>query len=180
MNGLLAQGLAVAGLAASVGVGLIFLTAGVEKLRHRQILAGVIGNYRILPVWLLAPVALLLPWLEVAIGAALVVGLAPVPVLAAMALLLVFALAMAINVARGRAHIDCGCGGPALRQTLSWELVGRNLLLAGILAMRLLPADALTGLDRVTAVAAGLGGFLGLLLFQSAGALGALAAGSRR
>ena len=38
--------------------------------------------------------------------------------------------AIAVNLRRGRYLIDCGCGGPG--QGLSWFLVARNAILAGI------------------------------------------------
>ena len=100
----MAQGLAIAALAAAIGIGLILLQAGVSKLRHRILLPGVIANYRLLPPALVAPAATLLPLAEIAIGATLIAGLAPVPVLLAMLLLAIFASAMAINIARGRSQ----------------------------------------------------------------------------
>ncbi|HEX7853421.1 MAG TPA: MauE/DoxX family redox-associated membrane protein [Sphingobium sp.] len=176
-----AGGLAVAGLAGSIAVGLIFLTAGGQKLRHRAILPGVIANYRILPERLVGPLAAVLPVLEIATGLALIAGVAPLPALTAILLLLLFAAAMAVNIARGRRQIDCGCGGPELRQALSWVLVLRNLLLAALLLPRLLLSDAqsafdqsaldLTPVDLFTAAAAGLGIFLAYMLFQTVGSL---------
>jgi hypothetical protein len=54
-------------------------------------------------------------------------------------LLALYAGAMGVNLARGRRHIDCGCMGPAARQSLSGWLIARNLLLALV---------ALAGLQR--------------------------------
>ena len=71
-------GLAIAALAAAIGIGLILLQAGLSKLRHRILLPGVIANYRLLPPALVAPAAILLPLAEIAIGATLIAGLAPV------------------------------------------------------------------------------------------------------
>ncbi|HEX7874324.1 MAG TPA: MauE/DoxX family redox-associated membrane protein [Sphingobium sp.] len=168
---MLSSGLSVAGLGASIGVGLIFLTAGAEKLRHRALLPGVIANYRLLPERMTGPVAAILPFAEVAVGAGLIVGLRPAPVLIAMLLLITFAVAMAINIGRGRRHIDCGCGGPELRQPLGWPLVLRNLALVALLLPRLLPSPALSGVDIFTAAAAGIGAFVGYMLFQTIGGL---------
>src|SRR5262249_43406760 len=47
-------------------------------------------------------------------------------------LLGLYAGAIAINLARGRRDIDCGCAGPAARRPISGWLVARNLVLAGI------------------------------------------------
>jgi hypothetical protein len=154
-------------------VGLIFLTAGVSKFRHRALLPGVVANYRLLPPSLVAPVAAILPIAEILIGAALIAGIAPValPVVLAMLLLGLFAAAMAINIARGRTQIDCGCGRSQLRHPIGWGLVARNMVLAGLLAPRLLPAPVLSPIDLAAGIAGGLAIFLAYVLFNSIGAL---------
>lgn len=166
--------LAVTGTAVSIGLGLIFLAAGLTKYRYRALLPGVIANYRLLPEALVAPAAMLLPFAEMALGLLLVSGLAPLPVVtAAIALLGLFAAAMATNIARGRRNITCGCGRPELKQTLSWALVWRNLGLGTLLLLRLIPAPVLSPFDLVTAGAAGLSAYL---LYELLGAVHALTA----
>jgi uncharacterized membrane protein YphA (DoxX/SURF4 family) len=126
-------------LAIRVLVSLVFLTAAYGKLRHWTVLHGVVANYRLLPQALVAPVAYLLPPVEALLGAALMLDLgATWPELGAAALLMLFALAMGINIARGRRHIDCGCFQSALKQTLSWALVLRNVALSLLLGVALL------------------------------------------
>lgn len=159
----------VAGFAASVLVGLIFLVAGIDKLRHRALLPGVIANYRLLPTALVAPAALLLPGLELLIAAGLLFGNRPATV-AAIALLVAFAAAMAINIQRGRRHIDCGCGHARLRQSLGWRLVVRNLLLALALTPQLL-GGGLAMADLTIGALAGIAGFLLMQMFASINAL---------
>ena len=123
-----------AALAVRSLVALIFLTAAYGKLRHWAVFQGVIANYRLLPEVLVAPVAYLLPPVEVLLGAALLPGLgSPWPDYVAATLLMLFALAMGMNIARGRRHIDCGCFQSALKQTLSWKLVIRNVVLSLLL-----------------------------------------------
>lgn len=162
--------LALLSLAVSVCTGLIFLAAGVAKLRHRSLLPGVVANYRLLPGLLVAPVAAFLPVVELATGAALLAGMAPALVVA-IVLLLLFAWAMAVNIMRGRRHIDCGCGRPQLRQPLSWGLVARNLLLATLLAPGLLPLPAPGLAEAVAAIAGGIGLFLVWLLVHAISAM---------
>ncbi len=129
-------------LAVRVLVALVFLTAAWGKLRERLVFQGVIANYRLLPEALVAPTALALPPLEALVGLTLPVDiLAPWPEAVAAALLLLFAVAMAINIRRGRRHIDCGCFQSTLKQTLSWTLVARNLGLAAMLLGSLVPAS---------------------------------------
>lgn len=176
----MALGLAIMGLAASVGVGLILLIAGFDKLRHRILLPGVIANYRLLPNGLVAPAATILPIAEILIGAALIAGGWPLPVLLAILLLMLFGGAMAINIRRGRTHIDCGCGRPQLRHPIGWSLVGRNAVLATLLVPRLWDAPPLGAMDIATAMVGGVALYLAYLLCNSIGALLALPAAHRR
>lgn len=165
--------LAICGGVAAVGNGLVFLTAGVAKLRNRQVFPGVVANYRLLPEALVGPVAVVLPLAEVLIGAALLGGVALAAVPAA-ALLLAFAAAMAVNIGRGRAHIDCGCGRSELRQPLSRTLVVRNLVLAGLLVPAAFAVPSFGSAEWAFALAGGLALYLLTLLVN---ALAALAAG---
>jgi hypothetical protein len=164
--------------AGALGAGLVLAGAGATKLRHRRLLPGVVANYRLLPDALVAPFALVLPWAELALGLALlaapfVARVAQGAGLAGAGLLLLFAAAMAVNLRRGRSHIDCGCGHPQLRQPLSWLLVARNLLLALPLAALALGAGAtLSGVDAATALA-GLAVCLVYHLFNTLAALSA-------
>ncbi|MGB6487245.1 MAG: MauE/DoxX family redox-associated membrane protein [Steroidobacteraceae bacterium] len=113
---------------------LVFAAAVVGKIRHRHELAGVVANYRLLPEPLAASAAWMIVGLECLVVLSLVSGvwLAAGATLA-IVLLAGFALAMAINLARGRHEIDCGCFQSGLRQRLSAALVARNLLLAALL-----------------------------------------------
>jgi uncharacterized membrane protein YphA (DoxX/SURF4 family) len=130
-------------------ISLVFLTASYGKLRHGTSFQGVVANYRLLPDAMVAPVAYLIPPVELLLSATLLLGLAfPWPELAAAGLLLLFALAMGINLRRGRRHIDCGCFQSALKQTLSGVLVMRNVVLALLMGVVLftneVPDDVLT------------------------------------
>jgi hypothetical protein len=162
------------GYAAAVCVGLVFVMAGVSKLRHRRLLSGVIANYRLLPEGLVSPVSAVLPITELVIGIALIGGERILAPLLAMMLLLVFAAAMGINLARGRRKIDCGCGQSHLRQTLNWGLVVRNVLLAGLLPLRLAAQNTPTLPQIGIALAGGLSIFLIYLLFNALLALSSL------
>ncbi len=164
------------GVAASVAVALLFAVAGIDKLRHRDLLPGVIANYRLLPDAMVAPAAALLPGVELLVAAGLLLGFAPLAPLGAISLLLVFACAMAINIGRGRRHIDCGCGHGALRQQLGWSQVARNLLLATALLPALAAGRADLGVaDAALGAAAGVAVYLLLLMFSALGALAASA-----
>ena len=165
--------LAVMARAASVGVGLVFLIAGIDQWRHRALLPGIVANYRLLPGKFVTPAARALPLVEIALGIALLIGLAPFATAAAILLLALFAVAMAVNIRRGRGHIDCGCGHGALRHPIGWSLVARNLALAALLAPALALHATLSPRDMVSAWAMGLSIALLSHLFQSLGALAA-------
>ncbi len=169
-------------MAASVVCALLFLVAGIDKLRHRPLLPGVIANYRLLPTALVAPAALLLPVAELAVAGGLLLGITPWAPLAAMALLLVFAVAMAINIGRGRRHIDCGCGHAGLRQQLNWGQVARNMLLVAALAPASLAGGAapLAGAEIAVAMAAGVVIYLLMMLFAALRGLPGLRSGQAR
>ena len=166
-------GLGTLGLAGAMAVGLVFVQAGLAKLRHREFLTGVVANYRLVPAAIIGPVAMVLPPVELALGIVLILSGHWLAAAGAAALLLVFAAAMAINIWRGRSQIDCGCGRSQLRQPLSWLLVGRNIALSAVLLPRLLPSPASTLVDVTIAFAGGLAIFVIVQLFNAIGALAA-------
>jgi hypothetical protein len=161
-----------ASVAGRTCVGLVFLLAATQKVLHWRILPGVIANYRLLPQWMVLPATALLPPTEMILAILLLSAqFRPWPSVAAMLVLLLFAAAMAINIQRGREHIDCGCGESFLRQTLNGTLVARN----GLLVVLLIPSLIATGdMGRplaLSGVAAGLGLFLLYLLLNILAAL---------
>jgi Methylamine utilisation protein MauE len=136
-------------------VALVYLAAAAGKMRHWAVFQGVVANYRLLPDFLVAPVAYGLPPFEALLGVTLLFSvLSPWAELVAAALLLLFAAAMGINLLRGRRDIDCGCFQGALRQTLSWVLVIRNAVMALLLCLALISLNAPSDLRRM---------FIGLL-----------------
>ena len=137
-------------------VGLIFLTAAWGKLRHRLEFQGVVANYKLLPDALVAPFAIALPPIEALVGALLPTGLlSPAPELAAGFLLALFAIAMAVNIRRGRTHIDCGCFQSTLKQTLGWNLVARNAVLALATSASALASGSIPAWGRAEGLLAG-------------------------
>lgn len=123
-------GVDVLSTAVQVGVGLIFASAGLGKVLRWHEFKGTLGAYEIVPSrWVPAVATVLVP-AEMVMAAALIAGWNVYRFsLLAAALLAVFAAAMAINLARGRASIDCGCFQSS-RQTIGWRLVARNLVCA--------------------------------------------------
>ena len=92
-----------------IALGAIFVAAALPKIADPPSFAHMIYNYRILPGPLVNFTALVMPWLEILAGLALILGVwkaAARNLIAAM--LLIFIVAIAFNLARDNA-IDCGC-----------------------------------------------------------------------
>ncbi|MFZ5508535.1 MAG: MauE/DoxX family redox-associated membrane protein [Pseudomonadota bacterium] len=147
-------------LMAASALAIVLLTGAWQKLRDREAFALAIEQYRLLPESWAGPAALALAGWELVAGGLLLAGTTrPWGGLAAAALLLLVTAAVALNLLRGRAHIDCGCGGPEGGQHLSWSLVARNLALMALAAATRAPEAAreLEWLDGLTAGAGALG-----------------------
>ena len=119
---------------ARILVGVLLLTAGIAKWRLGvHSFARAIQGYRLLPVDLPLGVARVLPFVEMAVGIALIVGAAtPWAALCAATLLTLFATAMASALTRGL-ETGCGCSAFAPERKVSWRLVYRNLALGALL-----------------------------------------------
>lgn len=156
---------------------LLFATAAVSKLQHIEEFYGVVRNFRLIPDGPSRVVAFVLPIVELAVAAGLMI--APLAVPAAVtgaALLAGFGVAIAINVIRGRTWIDCGCMRQGMKQQISWMMVLRNVVLT-VLALgivRLLPGTTVAApLDLFVGLAAGA---IAMMLYFSASLLGGIVA----
>jgi hypothetical protein len=139
---------------------LLFAVSALHKLRDPEAFRAALEDYRLLPASLGRAAAAALPPAEALTAAALAAGgpgaLRALGPLLAAALLALYSGAIALNLARGRRQLDCGCLGPSLRQPLSPALLARNALLAAAaLACLLVPSErTLVWLDAVTISAA--------------------------
>jgi uncharacterized membrane protein YphA (DoxX/SURF4 family) len=158
---------------------LLFASASLHKFLGLERFAEVFRAYAVVPEPL-GRLAVLVPFLELTVGAALLAGRSRTGAAAAgVALLLAYAGAIAANLVRGRRDLSCGCGGPNDRRPIAAWMVWRNLILAAALGFTLLPwdrrplggADALT-IGAGTAVAAllytSLDGLLGRVMPRAA------------
>ncbi|PEQ12879.1 hypothetical protein B2G71_08505 [Novosphingobium sp. PC22D] len=115
-------------------IGWLLIGAGLGKLKAPLTFEGELADYRLLPAFLVSPLARVLPLGELLLGGLLIVQILPEYVsLAAAGLLLVFAGAVAINLMRGRRHISCGCGGAGDGRTIGEGMAIANVVLAGLL-----------------------------------------------
>ncbi|MCM3884470.1 MauE/DoxX family redox-associated membrane protein [Frankia sp. R82] len=144
----------VASTALRLVLGAVWLAAGLLKVNDPDGMLRSVRAFRILPESLVQPVAYAVPFLEIALGVLLVVGLA-VRVGAVVSALMFAAYIAAIASAAARGlRIDCGCfssggdlGADAPTHYTS-ELVRDSLLLLVALALAWRPAGYLT-VDRL-------------------------------
>ena len=118
---------------ASVVLGLVFVVAGASKLAagdRWRTNAGQLG----VPDRLSA----IVPWVELAVGAALVVRLAvPVPAVIAAVLLLAFTVALAWHL-RGPDRPSCACFGAWSDSEIGAGHIVRNAVLLGVSVLAML------------------------------------------
>jgi len=136
----------------------VFVVAALPKIADPPAFAHMIYNYRLLPGGLVNVLALVLPWVELFAGLALILGVwkKEAAVVAAV-LLLVFIVAIGINLARGHA-VDCGCfdvrsAGKSREEMLAemkWVLL-RDLGLL-LLAAQVLAAERVASGRRITRI----------------------------
>lgn len=148
-----------AGLALRGALGLLLVSSAVHKLRDPAGFREALAGYALVPTPALAPAAALVVAAELSIGGCLwLPGAGALPALAAATLLGVYTSAIALNLARGRRDIDCGCAAPGARRPLGTGLVVRNVGLVALALAAALPVlgRAFTWVDGVT-VAGGIG-----------------------
>jgi uncharacterized membrane protein YphA (DoxX/SURF4 family) len=124
-------------------LGAIFVYAAYVKLREPwQLFAMNINSYNALPLSMAEFAARAIPWLEMALGLALISGIwLRVSGTIASIVLLTFVGLMARAYAKGM-HIDCGCFGPG--EQISWK----TLLRDGSMAADALAMTCLAFLQR--------------------------------
>lgn len=133
----------------ALGFALLFFLAGMHKLNNKLEFQGILNAYKIVPSKMSPMLSNVIPLIELGLAMGwlvcglLFIRLTYVPLISAM-LLSGYGTAIAINLIRGRRHIDCGCGfslaagktpGTEVQQ-LSSALLWRNavLVIAALLA----------------------------------------------
>ena len=96
-------------LIARIILGGIFIYASLDKISQPLAFADIINNYRILPVQLVNPLAIFLPWLEFITGLLLIIGKwTKGALLIYSTFLVIFIIALTQALVRGL-DISCGC-----------------------------------------------------------------------
>ena len=92
-----------------LALGAIFVIAALPKIADPPSFAHMIYNYRLVPGSLINISALVMPWIELLAGLALILGVWKAAARTIVGILLaIFIIAISINLARNNA-IDCGC-----------------------------------------------------------------------
>jgi uncharacterized membrane protein YphA (DoxX/SURF4 family) len=106
-------------------LGAVFIYGAWAKLRTPwELFAMSVDSYHVLPLAQVELVARTLPWLELAIGVLLIVGLFPrITSVATTLMLLGFFGLMVRAYAKGE-EINCGCFGPG--EMISWKTLLRD------------------------------------------------------
>jgi uncharacterized membrane protein YphA (DoxX/SURF4 family) len=92
-----------------LALGAIFVVAALPKIADPPSFAHMIYNYRLVPSSLINLSALVMPWVELLAGLALILGLWKAAARTVIGILLaIFIIAISINLGRDNA-IDCGC-----------------------------------------------------------------------
>ena len=90
-------------------LGAIFLVASIDKIRYPHMFGEIVYSYQLMPDIGVSLVAVLLPWVELVLGIALIADVwTPGAVLLANLMLMAFLGLMAYNLARGL-DVNCGC-----------------------------------------------------------------------
>ena len=118
---------------ARLAVAGVFLGACLAKIRDPELFALAVNRYRILPGEFVNLVAIVLPWIELTAGLAVLAG--PTRLRAAGATLIVgmltvFTLAISLNLVRG-IEASCGCFSTRADAAVSdgWNLVRNGALI---------------------------------------------------
>jgi len=115
-----------------IGLGLVFVYAGILKIRDPVAFAGSVAAYKLLPYSINYLVAATLPWVELACGLFLIVGYkvrASAGIIAAMNIL--FIVLLASTIMRGL-DIDCGCFRQGGEKTSAWVAILRDILFLAV------------------------------------------------
>ena len=123
-------------VAARVVVGGLFVFSGMSKavLPHGEVMA-LVEQYQVVPHFLISPIAAVLPWVELASGAALCIGFLTTPAAwLVVAQLIAFGSLMVVVLVAGIPIEDCGCFGNLGIKETPLQVLIRDLVLLGILA----------------------------------------------
>lgn len=117
---------------AALAIGVIMGVAGMAKIGDLPSFAKQIGNFHLIPGLGVHLAAVTLPWVELVLAMALILGIRRrAGGLLAVVLMVVFTVAVAQAAARGF-DIECGCFGTADSSTVGLEKLAENVALLAV------------------------------------------------
>lgn len=123
-------GMILASSTASVICAVFLIAAGLLKIKSLSSFGDQIVAYQVLPVGIARLAGYLLPFIEIVLGAALL--LIPRLGFVAAPLFVSFGIAVGLNLLRGRTELRCGCFGASGKHTISFSHLGGNVLLTAL------------------------------------------------
>jgi uncharacterized membrane protein YphA (DoxX/SURF4 family) len=114
-------------------VGAVFIYASIDKIVHPDRFAEIVWDYGLLPESLVNPFSVCLPWVEVVVGALLVVGVwVPAGALLSTAMTVMFMMAIGHVLSQGAESFHCGCFTTVQEGSEeAWGVLWRDAILLG-------------------------------------------------
>jgi uncharacterized membrane protein YphA (DoxX/SURF4 family) len=126
--------------AAQLAIGAVFLASALAKIGDLPAFAQQVHNYHLAPAWSENLAAIMLPWIELVAGLALVLGIrARAGAVLVLALMVAFTVAVGAAWARGL-DFECGCFGRAIASRIGATKFAENLGLTLLALLAALPA----------------------------------------
>ena len=119
------------GLVARLLLGSIFIYASYHKILAPEDFAKIVYGYDLFPSETINLIAIIIPFIELISGVALIVGIYTRPAaIIIIGMLTAFILAISINIIRGH-EFDCGCFSSDTFQAANsaWQTLGRDIIL---------------------------------------------------
>ncbi|MFH1679895.1 MAG: MauE/DoxX family redox-associated membrane protein [Candidatus Eisenbacteria bacterium] len=141
--------LALVGIPVRFYLGAVFVLASLYKIREPYDFALNIATYQILPLELVNPMAIMLPWLELVTGLLFIAGFwTKENALLILGMMLMFVIALVIALSRGY-EMTCGCfASREAAEEISARTLVRDFFWIALAGYALLFDDGRYGLDR--------------------------------
>jgi len=118
------------GLVARLLLGSIFIYASYHKIIAPDEFAKIVYGYDLFPSETINLIAIIIPFVELISGMALIIGIYTRPAaIILIGMLTAFVIAISINIIRGH-EFDCGCFSSDTSQAVNsaWQTLGRDMI----------------------------------------------------
>ena len=111
-------------------LGIIFIYASYHKILAPEEFAKIVYGYGLFPSVTINLIAIIIPFIELVTGIALIIGIYTRPAaIIVIGMLSAFIIAISINIIRGH-EFDCGCFSSDTSQAANsaWQTLGRDII----------------------------------------------------